>query len=221
MNTLFVFLERDFRAQTRAHRGDGSQKILVDLGFQHVDFLERCLHLGQTFGDLAPLLCRQRWQNRGEGNAAKDLERGSGPSDLVTFPRLRTSRWQVPAQSQVMAATAERMRGFDHCLPAFSQSRCMSGGQAGSALRKRCQATTCILTLFHAHRHRMPPRRHQTRRRSSEPRKGNNAVRTRLGRQKGSWITRSSYSKCYSTNARLATLMSLVSRNDLFAHWHK
>jgi hypothetical protein len=27
--------------------------------------LERCLHLGQTFGAGAPVICLQRWRNRG------------------------------------------------------------------------------------------------------------------------------------------------------------
>ena len=65
-NTSLVFQKGNFRALTGADRGDGLQEIFVDPGFQLVDFMVRCLHLGQTFGGRPSLTSVQRWQNRGD-----------------------------------------------------------------------------------------------------------------------------------------------------------
>jgi len=85
-NTHLVFQERNFGIPSGAYRGNGLQEILIDLRLEHVDFMERCLHLGQTLGVRTPFTCRQKWQNRGAESALWVVKIGSERAAWAIFP---------------------------------------------------------------------------------------------------------------------------------------
>lgn len=121
-NTLLVFQESNLGIQASANRSDGLQKILVDLGLQHIDFMERCLHLRQTFGARAPFTCRQRWQNRGDETAVKVPRSAPGSPNRATSPGRPASQWCVATPSQTVTAGTRTKGGHERMAACRSQS---------------------------------------------------------------------------------------------------
>jgi len=138
-----VFNERNLRALPGANGGYGLQKILVDLDLQHVDFLERYLHFGQTFEAGTSLVFRSKMAE--SGRSKRWLIPGFGLELSISrhFRVAPQSQWRVAAQNLDMT-TAIQTPTPPKILPAAVRKHgSRTAARGGRTVWSRHYATIC------------------------------------------------------------------------------